>query len=137
MFDVEVLRIAFATDKPLGPLFRSPGHQLLCSFDEQYGWGELAQGGVAVKIISGAHEQILEEPHVQRVACEMSNCLEAASCELQGVRQGNNSAPKSSASPRLSSIEFCRTGIRLPADYPLDQSYASLSSSRSNEIPTA
>ena len=59
-------------------LFRSPGHQLLCSFDEQYGWGEFALGGVAVKIISGAHEQILEEPHVKRVAEEMTEGLNGA-----------------------------------------------------------
>ncbi len=26
-------------------LFRSPAHWLFCSFDPQYGWGELAQGG--------------------------------------------------------------------------------------------
>ena len=29
-------------------LFRSPGHPLWCSFDEDYGWGDLAQGGVQV-----------------------------------------------------------------------------------------
>src|SRR5205814_8458397 len=68
-------------------LFRSPGHQLLCSFDDQYGWGELALGGVAVRIISGAHEQILKEPHVQFVAKQMAECLEAM----------RSNAPKSSA----------------------------------------
>jgi thioesterase domain-containing protein len=57
-------------------LFRSPGHQILCSFDPRYGWGDLAAGGVTVRIVPGAHESILEEPHVAAVARELSTCLQ-------------------------------------------------------------
>jgi aspartate racemase len=56
-------------------LFRSRGHPLVCSFDPQYGWGELATGGVTVKIVPGAHESILEEPHVRVVAKELQKLL--------------------------------------------------------------
>ena len=56
-------------------LFRSPGHQVLCSFDPDYGWGELARGGVATSIVSGAHEKILEEPCVAAVANELEKLL--------------------------------------------------------------
>ncbi|HEV8693517.1 MAG TPA: alpha/beta fold hydrolase, partial [Lysobacter sp.] len=49
-------------------LFRSRGHQLWCSFDRTYGWGEFARGGVTVKMVPGAHEKILEEEHAQALA---------------------------------------------------------------------
>jgi amino acid adenylation domain-containing protein/FkbH-like protein len=55
-------------------LFRSRGHQLICSFDEQYGWGELARE-VEVEIVPGSHESILEEPHVKFLAERLSACL--------------------------------------------------------------
>src|ERR1044071_9360330 len=76
-------------------LFRSPGHQLFCSLDEQYGWGELAEQGVAVKIVSGAHEQILEEPHVEGVARELERALEEARQEPRpsGSNSGGNGTP--------------------------------------------
>ncbi|MBI2952632.1 hypothetical protein HYY27_11075, partial [bacterium] len=41
---------------------------LLCSFDEAYGWRELAAGGVTVRVFPGAHEDILDEPHAPSVA---------------------------------------------------------------------
>ena len=56
-------------------LFRTRGHSLLCSFDETYGWSELAAGGVAVRIVSGAHETIMDEPHVHALAQELEKCL--------------------------------------------------------------
>jgi thioesterase domain-containing protein len=56
-------------------LLRSPGHPLWCSYDEDYGWGDLANGGVAVTIVPGAHEKILEEPCVQNVAEEVRKLL--------------------------------------------------------------
>ena len=37
----------------------------------------LAAGGVTVKIVPGAHESILEEPHVRVVAEELKKSLEA------------------------------------------------------------
>jgi len=57
-------------------LFRSPGHPVLCSFDPDYGWGELAKGGVATSIVAGAHEQILEAPCVSAVAVALETLLD-------------------------------------------------------------
>ena len=68
-------------------LFRSRGHPVLCSFDPQCGWGDLAAGGVTVKIVPGAHESILEEPHVRALADELKKSLrEVAAQPLEGVR---------------------------------------------------
>jgi len=68
-------------------LFRSRGHPLLCSFDPQYGWGDLAEGGVTVKIVPGAHESILEEPHVAVLAEELKKSLRQAKAEGVEVRE--------------------------------------------------
>ena len=57
-------------------LFRSRAHSLLCSYDPQYGWGELVRGGVQVKIVSGPHDSILEEPYVEHLAAELKRCLD-------------------------------------------------------------
>ena len=59
-------------------LFRSKAHPLLCSFDAKYGWGDLVRGGVHVKVVSGPHDSILEEPYVQSLAEELKRCLERA-----------------------------------------------------------
>ncbi len=59
-------------------LFRSPGHPLWCSYDEKYGWSELAQQGVQVVTVPGAHEKILEEPWVKELAQELSSVLRRA-----------------------------------------------------------
>ena len=56
-------------------LFRTRGHALICSFDRHYGWGELAQGGVAMKILPGGHGNILDEPFVRSVAQSLQACL--------------------------------------------------------------
>jgi aspartate racemase len=56
-------------------LFRTRGHALLCSFDPDYGWGELARGGVTLRIMPGGHGSILDEPHVRTVAREFDQCL--------------------------------------------------------------
>jgi amino acid adenylation domain-containing protein len=60
-------------------LFRTHGHRLFCSFDPQYGWGELALGGLLTRMTPGAHESLLEEPHVQALARYLSQELEASS----------------------------------------------------------
>ncbi len=58
-------------------LFRTRGHPMSCSYDWQCGWGELARGGVAVRMIPGLHESLLEEPHVRAVARELAGQLDA------------------------------------------------------------
>jgi amino acid adenylation domain-containing protein/FkbH-like protein len=57
-------------------LFRSRGHPLWCSFEPDYGWGELARQGVVIQIVPGAHEKILEEPWVDETAANLQNVLE-------------------------------------------------------------
>src|SRR5205823_4285183 len=57
-------------------LFRSPSHPLWCSFDPDYGWSDLARGGVEAIVVPGAHEKILEEPCVRTVARELNRLLE-------------------------------------------------------------
>lgn len=57
--------------KPYGgrvTLLRTCGHPLWCSFDDHYGWGPLAGGGVTVLVVPGGHGNILDEPQVQKVA---------------------------------------------------------------------
>jgi thioesterase domain-containing protein len=66
-------------------LLRTRGHRLRCSFDEQCGWGELALGGVAVQIIPGLHENLLEEPYVRAVADELKIHLDAIQSEEAGI----------------------------------------------------
>jgi amino acid adenylation domain-containing protein len=67
-------------------LFRSRAHPVLCSFDPQCGWGELATGGVSVTIVPGSHESILTEPHAHAVAAAMKECLD----KLQAGQPENN-----------------------------------------------
>jgi len=55
---------------------RTELHPFLCSFDPTFGWAQYAQGGVTVKVVTGAHESILNEPHVQAVAAELNRCFE-------------------------------------------------------------
>jgi thioesterase domain-containing protein/acyl carrier protein len=57
-------------------LFRTRGHPLICSFDNQMGWGSFAAGGVEVKICPGDHESILEEENVPHTARELASILD-------------------------------------------------------------
>jgi amino acid adenylation domain-containing protein len=58
-------------------VFRTRFHPFFCSFDPTYGWTEFAPGRVTVRLVPGAHESILDEPHVETVAAELRNCLSA------------------------------------------------------------
>jgi thioesterase domain-containing protein len=60
-------------------LFRTRGHPLVCSFDNQMGWGGFATGGVDVKICPGDHESILEEENVSHTARELAEILDNSS----------------------------------------------------------
>src|SRR5204863_6262336 len=59
-------------------LFRTRGQPFLCSFDPQYGWGELAEGGVDVRILPGSHEKIFLEPDLKHLAQTLECCLDQA-----------------------------------------------------------
>jgi len=56
-------------------LFRTRGQPLICSFEEDFCWSILAQGGLTVRRISGSHENIFMEPNVQNLAKELEQCL--------------------------------------------------------------
>ena len=58
-------------------LLRTPDHPLNSTFDHECGWGPLAQGGVDVRIISGQHESLMEEPNVGELAVALRVHLDA------------------------------------------------------------
>ena len=62
-------------------LFRTAIHPFFCSFDPACGWKEYAQGGVTVHVMPGAHESILDEPHIQSVAQCLNPVLRASARE--------------------------------------------------------
>ena len=62
-------------------LFRTRRQPFLCSFDSAYSWGELAGGGVAVKMVPGSHDSVFLEPNVGPLAEQ----LKAALAETQAV----------------------------------------------------
>ncbi|MDB6111552.1 MAG: hypothetical protein JWR69_3302, partial [Pedosphaera sp.] len=70
LWEIHIRALLKYIPKPYGgrvSLFRSHGHPMFCSYDPKYGWGELA-GEVEVHEVPGAHESILEEPHVRVLA---------------------------------------------------------------------
>jgi thioesterase domain-containing protein len=71
---------AYQTQPYDGPvtLLRSRGHQFWCSFDRYYGWRELVTGTLTMRIVPGAHETILREPHVESVARTLTTAMAVA-----------------------------------------------------------
>jgi thioesterase domain-containing protein/acyl carrier protein len=59
-------------------LFRTRGHPFLCSFDPQFGWGPLVQGGVDMVSVPGAHERIFMDPYVRELSARFRAALEQA-----------------------------------------------------------
>ncbi len=55
-------------------LFRTHRPRLF-DLDPEKLWGKLATGGIAVQIVSGTHEKILEEPHVKILANKLRENL--------------------------------------------------------------
>ncbi len=95
-------------------LFRSPGHPWLCSFEDDYGWGEIARSGVEIRVVPGMHEQILEEPCVASLANALSEVL---------TRQNNvpveDTKPAASPAGPMPNPEW----NQVRADYPVNHSY--------------
>ena len=72
--------------KPYGgptALLRTRSHPLICSFEDDLGWGKLA-ANVAIKRIPGSHEGIFMEPHVRHLAKELEQSLQAAHSKSDG-----------------------------------------------------
>jgi len=81
-------------------LFRSAGHPLWCSFEEDYGWGRLALKGVQLIMVPGAHEKILEEPWVGVLGQAVSTALQSAQHEH------SRSVPEPQLNKKLSAAEL-------------------------------
>ena len=56
-------------------LFRSPVHLLRCSFEPDYGWRELATGGLFIHVIPAAHEALMLQPTVRDLAQTIKRSL--------------------------------------------------------------
>ena len=59
-------------------LLRTRTQPFFCSFDPEYGWGELAADGVEVRRVPGSHEAIFIEPHVRTLAAQVAACCRQA-----------------------------------------------------------
>lgn len=67
-------------------LFRTRGQPFLCSFDPQFGWGDLADDGVEVVVIPGSHEKIFVEPHVRTLAGKIKTRLNEVQSRINAAR---------------------------------------------------
>jgi thioesterase domain-containing protein len=67
-------------------VFRTRIHPFLCSFDPAFGWSQFAEGGCTVKVMTGAHESILDKPNVRALAEELDKCLLSAQALSQGPK---------------------------------------------------
>jgi len=72
-------------------LFRTRGQPLICSFEEDFCWSKLAQGGLTLRRIQGSHENIFMEPNVRFLAHELEQCLGEAA---QRVESGPQPEPR-------------------------------------------
>jgi hypothetical protein len=50
---------------------------MACSYDGKCGWGECSLGGVAVRVVPGFHDGLLEEPSAGFVSRELKLELDA------------------------------------------------------------
>jgi len=82
-------------------LFRSRVHHLFCSFDAACGWSDFAANGVEIRIIPGAHETVMDEPHVSVLARQLRAVLNNANAAVQFHRgRAQNSPPLVTSSLR-------------------------------------
>jgi thioesterase domain-containing protein len=59
-------------------LFRVQALSLTRSYDPEMGWAKLAAGGVEVRMVAGAHYNMLERPHVEVLAARLRESLDRA-----------------------------------------------------------
>jgi amino acid adenylation domain-containing protein len=77
-------------------LFRAR-KQGLMNFDPSLGWAAFTSGGVAINIIPGTHEKMLEEPNVQILAQELKTCLLEAQVRETEVEPASPPGPSDSS----------------------------------------
>ncbi|HEV7376108.1 MAG TPA: amino acid adenylation domain-containing protein [Pyrinomonadaceae bacterium] len=58
-------------------LFRTRAQPLVAAYGKDKGWGKLAAQGVEIRIVSGNHRNMYEEPHAHILAQEMRAALKA------------------------------------------------------------
>jgi thioesterase domain-containing protein len=51
---------------------------LFSSHTPDKGWGQLAAGGLDIKVVPGNHVGMLQEPHVRVLAEKLRSCLDRA-----------------------------------------------------------
>jgi thioesterase domain-containing protein len=51
---------------------------------DDLGWRRLAKGGLEIRVIHGAHDNILTEPRVRGLAAQLKACLNAAHARIAG-----------------------------------------------------
>ncbi|MGN6642113.1 MAG: amino acid adenylation domain-containing protein, partial [Verrucomicrobiota bacterium] len=113
-------------------LFRSPGHPLLCSYDPDYGWGDLARHRVQIFIVPGVHEKILEEPCVKTLAQALTRCLNQSSTSSNPPITINSKPSESAPRPKQLD-EWNRTAV----DFSLQQSYSHAFELQAAKTPNA
>jgi aspartate racemase len=57
-------------------LFRVRTFSLLRSFDPELGWEALAKAGVETHVIPGSHSNLLDDPHIEKLAERLKSCLD-------------------------------------------------------------
>jgi len=73
-------------------LFRTRGHPLISSFEEDFGWGKLSDQ-TTVERIPGSHEGIFMEPHVRFLARELEKSFPVAHATPAEFYQTNTLKP--------------------------------------------
>ncbi len=114
-------------------LFRSRGHALISSYDPQYGWGELA-GQVEVQSVPGAHESILEEPHVRVLAEKLKGCMDCVLTVPVVQSTGEERSPVHSATQ---GARLLREWNDTQADYPRESCIHQLFEEQVRRTPDA
>ncbi len=81
---LQLLALRSYNPRPYGgrvTLFRSDwqsvGKAVFGALDPEYGWGQLAAGGVEIRLVQGAHRNIHMAPHVNSLADQLMAALEA------------------------------------------------------------
>ena len=82
-------------------LLRSRGHPFWCSFDAAYGWRDYIHPSPDVRLVAGAHEQILDEPFVQSAGRELKLALEQIARDEEPLQASPPPQPASTPAPEI------------------------------------
>ena len=67
-------------------LFRARMQPFFSSHEPEKGWGQLAVGGLEIRVVPGNHLGMLQEPHVRVLAQQLRDCLNKAQTEAECTR---------------------------------------------------